>query len=110
VLAPVSCEDEASVQGLVELRATLAKLSRLRDTEPGLATLLTRWAPGRVLSAVIDAAVADLGLPPLVRVPTRAAVGQAGAQHIPLALSAPDGCVTLAYEQLAAELVPVSPR
>ena len=54
VLAPVSCEDEASVQGLVELRATLAKLGRLRGTEPQLSTLLTRWAPGRVLSGVIE--------------------------------------------------------
>jgi len=110
VLAPVSCEDEASVQGLVELRATLSNLGRLRDTEPRLVTLLTRWAPGRVLSGVIEAAIAGLGLPPLVRVPARAAVGQAGAQHVPLALAAPDSCVTIAYEQLAAELVAVSAR
>jgi len=99
VLAPVSCEDEASVQGLVELRATLAKLSRLCSTDPHLTTLLTRWAPGRVLSGVIDAAVAELGFPALARVPARAAVGQAGAQHIPLALAAPDSCVTIAYER-----------
>ena len=110
VLAPVSCEDEASVQGLVELRATLAKLGRLRSTEPQLSTVLTRWAPGRVLSAVIDAAVAELGLPALARVPARAAVGLAGAQHVPLALAAPDSCVTIAHERLAAELVPVSAR
>ena len=110
VLAPVSCEDEASVQGLVELRATLSNLGRLRDAEPRLVTLLTRWAPGRVLSGVIEAAIAGLGLPPLVRVPARAAVGQAGAQHVPLALAAPDSCVTIAYEQLAAELVAVSAR
>jgi chromosome partitioning protein len=110
VLAPVSSEDEASVQGLVELRATLSNLGRLRDVEPRLVTLLTRWAPGRVLSGVIEEAVAGLGLPALVRVPARAAVGQAGAQHVPLALAAPDSCVTIAYEQLAAELVAVSAR
>ncbi len=38
VLAPVSCEDEASVQGLAELRATLVKLSRQRATVPELVT------------------------------------------------------------------------
>jgi chromosome partitioning protein len=110
VLAPVSCEDEASVQGLVELRATLAKLSRLRNTEPQLTTLLTRWAPGRVLSGVIEAAIAELDLPALARVPARAAVGQAGARHIPLALAAPDSCVTIAYERLADQLQAVIAR
>jgi chromosome partitioning protein len=104
VLAPVSCEDEASVQGLVELRATLAKLGRLRSTEPQLITVLTRWAPGRVLSGVIEAAIAQLGLPAVARVPARASVGQAGAQHIPLALAAPDSPVTIAHERLADQL------
>jgi chromosome partitioning protein len=42
VVAPVSCEDEASVQGLVELRGTLSKLRRLRGDEPQLLTVLTR--------------------------------------------------------------------
>jgi chromosome partitioning protein len=104
VLAPVSCEDEASVQGLVELRGTLSKLGRLRDSEPELLTLLTRWAPMRVMSQVIEMALADLGLPAVAKVAARAAVGQAGAEHVPLAITAPDGCVALSYERLADDL------
>ncbi len=104
VLAPVSCEDEASVQGLVELRATLSKLGRLRGSEPELLTILTRWAPERVMSQVIEATLAELELPAVVRIPARAAVGQAGAERLPLALTAPDGCVALAYERLADRL------
>jgi chromosome partitioning protein len=101
VLAPVSCEDEASVQGLVELRGTLSKLRRLRDPEPELLTILTRWAPARVMSQVIEASLDGLGLPAVAKVPSRAAVGLAGAEHVPLAITAPDGCVALAYERLA---------
>jgi chromosome partitioning protein len=104
VLAPVSCEDEASVQGLVELRSTLSKLARLRDQEPELVTLLTRWVPSQVLSQVIEHALADLDLAPVVKVLARVAVGQAGAEHIPLAISAPDGRVAMAYEQLVSRL------
>jgi chromosome partitioning protein len=110
VLAPVSCEDEASVQGLVELRATLARLTRLTGFVPELLTVLTRWSPHRVLSRLIEATVADLGLPASARVPARAVVGQAGAHRVPLALGAPDGCVTLAYERLADELEAVIAR
>jgi chromosome partitioning protein len=104
VLALVSCEDEASVQGLVELRGTLAKLRRLRDSEPELLTILTRWAPARVMSQVIEASLDGLGLAVVAKVPSRAVVGQAGAEHVPLAITAPDGCVALAYERLAERL------
>jgi chromosome partitioning protein len=110
VIAPVSCEDEASVQGLVELRGTLSKLSRLRAGEPELITVLTRWAPARIMSQVIDASIAELGMPAAAKVPGRAAVGQAGAEHVPLALAAPDGCVALAYEHLADRLQAVVSR
>jgi chromosome partitioning protein len=104
ILAPVSCEDEASVQGLVELRSTVSRLDRLRDRAPELVTLLTRWVPTRVLSQVIEQALVDLELAPVVKVPARAAVGQAGAEHVPLTVSAPDGCVAMAYEQLVLRL------
>jgi len=56
------------------------------------------------MSQVIDASIADLGMPAAAKVPGRAAVGQAGAEHVPLAVGAPDGCVTLAYEHLADRL------
>ena len=101
VLAPVSCEDAASVQGLAELRATLTKLSRLCDRQPQLRALLTRFTPARVMSQLIDAAVTDLGVSVAGRVPARAAVAHAGAERVPLAHRAPDSCVTLAYERVA---------
>lgn len=101
VLAPVSCEDDASVQGLVELRGTLAKLRRLRDSDPNLLTILTRWAPARVMSQVIAASLDALGVPAIAKVPSRAVVAQAGAEHAPLTITSPDGCVALAYERLA---------
>jgi chromosome partitioning protein len=48
VLAPVSAEDEASVQGVVELRGTIRRLSeRLATPPPELMAVLTRWQPYR---------------------------------------------------------------
>ena len=110
VLAPVSCEDEASVQGLVELRATLSKLERLRGDAPALMVVLTRWAPGRVMSQSIDRALRELGLEASVRVPARAIVGQAGAEHVPVAVSMPDSAVAVAYARLAEQLAGVLAR
>jgi hypothetical protein len=92
------------VQGLVELRSTVSRLDRLRDRAPELVTLLTRWVPTRVLRQVIEQALVDLDLAAVVKVPARAAVGQAGAEHVPLTVSAPAGCVALAYEQLVSRL------
>ena len=57
-----------------------------------------------MLSQVVEQALADLDLSPVVKVPARAAVGQAGAEHVPLTISAPDGCVAMAYEQLVTRL------
>ncbi|MHB8660254.1 MAG: hypothetical protein ACYC91_20420 [Solirubrobacteraceae bacterium] len=86
------------------LRGTVSKLGRLRGRDPELLTVLTRWAPTRVLSQIVAQALVDLDLPAIARVPARAAVGQAGAEHIPLAISAPDGCVAMAFEQLVSRL------
>ena len=104
VLAPVSAEDEASVQGIVELRATIAKLEQLGSSTPPLLALLTRWAPQRIISEVIEEALIGLDLSPVARIPARTAVAQAAAAHVPLALSAPDGAVTLAYSRLIDQL------
>jgi chromosome partitioning protein len=110
VLAPVSAEDEAAVQGLAELRSTLVQLDRLIGAKRELAAILTRWAPRRVLGMAIADAVAELGVPILARVPARAAVGHAAAHRVPLAVTAPDGAVSLAYARLADRLVGVSAR
>jgi chromosome partitioning protein len=110
VMAPVSAEDEASVQGLAELRSTIVQLQRLRGDIPELGALITRWAAQRVMSIAIEQGVSTLGVPVLARVPARAAVGHAAARRSPLALSAPDGAVSLAYERLAERLSAVSAR
>jgi chromosome partitioning protein len=105
VVAPVSAEDSAAVQGIIELRATLTKLARLRGgTVPSLITVLTRWSPRRVMGLLVAKALVDIGAPAVAWVPSRAAVGVAGAAQVPLAVSAPDGDVTLAYQTLVAGL------
>jgi chromosome partitioning protein len=108
VLAPVSAEDEASVQGIVELRATIAKLERLGGARPRLLALLTRWQPQRIISELIDQALIELDLPPVPRIPARAAVAQAAAAHVPLAVSARDGAVTFAYDRLIDHMAEVA--
>ena len=110
VLAPVSAEDEASVQGLAELRSTLARLERIGGESPQLAVVLTRWSAQRVLSAAIEDAVNQLGVPILARVPARTLVGHAAAQRTPIGMIAPDSAVTLAYESLLDQLSAGSAR
>jgi chromosome partitioning protein len=110
VIAPVSAEDEASVQGVVELRSTLARLGRLGVETPSLGVVLTRWSPQRVLSVVIEDAVTALGLPILERVRARAVVGHAAVRRAPLGVIAADSVVTLAYERLVDQLCAVNAR
>jgi hypothetical protein len=88
------------VQGLAELLVTLSKLAPLRGSPPELVTLITRWQPQRIMAGLVDRALADLGLPPRARIPARAAVAQAGAERVPLAITAPESEVTLAYRDL----------
>jgi chromosome partitioning protein len=104
VIAPVSAEDEGSVQGLAELRATLAKLARLRGSPPELVCLITRWQPQRVMAGLVERALEGLELPAAARIPARAAVAQAGAERVPVVLGAPDGSVAFAYRRLLSEL------
>ena len=105
VLAPVNAEDVASVQGLVELRAVISELRRLRWTQPRLLALLTRWQPERAVGDLIEQALISLGSMPVARIPSRAAFGQSAAAQVPLALTVRDSSVTLAYQQLIDHLV-----
>ncbi len=100
IIAPVSAEDSASVQGIVELRATVGKLERLRGSRPPLVPILTRWQPGRIMGDLVADALHGLELAPAACIPARAAVAHAGASQAPLALTAPDSPVTLAYGRL----------
>jgi nitrogenase subunit NifH len=53
---------------------------------------------------VIDGALISLGLEPVTRVPDRTAVEQADVARTPIAISAPDSGVTLAYRELVEHL------
>jgi chromosome partitioning protein len=105
VVAPVAAGDEGAAQGLAELRGTLAKLTRTHPTvTPALEVLVTKVKPRRVMGELIDDALAGLALDPVARVPDRTAVEQADVSRTPIALTAPDSPVTLAYTRLAEHL------
>jgi hypothetical protein len=94
------------VHGILELRTTIARLTeRLAATAPELIVLLTRWQPQRISSRRIEDALIGSDLPPAVWVRSRsAAVARAASARVPLALSAPDSSVTLAYQRLVEQL------
>lgn len=97
VVAPIAAGDEGGAQGAAELRATIAKLGRLRPSLPVLAAIITKVKPHRAMGEVIDDAVSRLGLDVLARVPDRTAVEQADVTRTPIAISAPDSAVALSY-------------
>ena len=97
VVAPVAAGDEGAAQGVAELRATIAKLGRIRPSLPELAAVITKVKPYRVMGELIDDAVTRLGVEVLARVPDRTAVEQADVTRTPIAISAPDSAVALAY-------------
>lgn len=104
IVAPVAAGDEGAAQGVAELRATLAKLTRIRPTAPQLTVIVTKTKPRRVMGDVIDDALTTLGLQAVARIPDRTAVEQADVSRMPIAIAAPDSAVTLAYAALADHL------
>jgi chromosome partitioning protein len=106
VLAPVSAEDEASVHGILELRATIARLAeRLDRPAPALLAVLTRWQPLRVSSRRIEQLLIGSDLPPVARIRSRsAAVATAAAVRVPLAVNAPDSSAAIGYSELVEQL------
>jgi chromosome partitioning protein len=99
VLAPVSAEDEGAVQGILELRVTIAKLAkRLGGEAPELLALVTRWSPTRISSRTVEDQLTEAGLAPAARIRLRSAlIAEAAAARMPVASLAPDSCVALAY-------------
>jgi chromosome partitioning protein len=106
VLAPVSAEDEASLHGILELRVTIAKLAeRLGTPAPELIAILTRWHPHRISSRTIEDQLTAAGLAPEARIRLRSAgIAQAAAARVPVASSAPDSSVAVAYDRVAERL------
>jgi chromosome partitioning protein len=112
VIAPVSAEDEGAVHGILELKGTIGKLAeRLGVPAPRLFAVLTRWMPQRVSSQTVEHALIALDLAPAGRIRLRAAaVAHAANARVPLAASAPDGSVALAYQALIDRVEGVSAR
>jgi chromosome partitioning protein len=106
VVAPVSAEDEGALHGILDLQGTIAKLAeRLGVARPRLFAVLTRWVPQRISSQTVEDALIGLGLAPAGRIRLRAAaVAHAARARVPLAASAPDGSVALAYHALIERL------
>jgi MinD-like ATPase involved in chromosome partitioning or flagellar assembly len=67
-------------------------------------SLLTRWQPHRVLGEVVEGTLVELDLAPIGRIPARAIVGQAAADQLPVAISAPHSVVAIAYERALEQL------
>jgi chromosome partitioning protein len=114
VIAPVSAEDEGAAQGVVELRATLDKLKRLRSDDPELLVVLTkvattRWRP-RITAVAIEDAIQAQGFAIAGRIPNRAAVHNAAITREPLATTDPAGLVVSAYAELVATLAEMRER
>ncbi|MBV9804116.1 MAG: AAA family ATPase [Solirubrobacterales bacterium] len=114
VLAPVSVEDEGAAQGLVELRARLQELGRVRalaqmPEHPRLWVVANRTPTGllrRRADRSITEAVMGLGLQRCaVRIPARALVHQAAIERVPLAVGRPDSDVARAIEALGDEVL-----
>ena len=104
VVAPVAAGDEGAVQGVVELRATLDKLARIRAAAPRLTVIVTKARRRRVMGDVIDDALTGLGLDAVARIPGRTAVEQADVFRVPAVVAAPDSAVALAYGRLVDHL------
>lgn len=114
VLAPVSMEDEGAAQGLVELRARLQDLARVRSLAlmpeaPALWVIANRVPTGlsrRRAERSISAAVEGLEVrQSSVRIPARALVHQAAIQRVPVVVGRPDSDVARAIEVLGDELL-----
>ena len=111
VIAPVAADDEGAVQGVIELRATIAKLGPLRNgTLPELRAIITRWDRRLSMTATVEDTLAREDLPVHARIPTRVAVKHASLFRRSLRSTSPDSAPAIAYnalaEQLLAEVAP----
>lgn len=109
IIVPVAADDEGAVQGLAELRATVAKLGPLRGgrAAPELHVIMTRWDGRLRLTAVVEEAITKLGLPVLARIPARVVVKHASVFRHSLQAVAPDSGPAIAYHTLAKQLLHV---
>lgn len=105
VICPVNMQDEGAIQGVIELRATLAKLSARGEPRSLDALVRTRVDRRRQVYAALADGLHELGLDgALAEVPERAAFHRQAVEAHPVVLAAPDSIGALAYHRLAREL------
>jgi chromosome partitioning protein len=106
IVAPVAADDEGAVQGVAELRGTIAKLGPLRNgTTPDLWAIITRWDGRMRMTTVVEDSVTALGLEIHARIPARVAVKHASLFRRSLRSTAPDSGPAIAYNALAEQLL-----
>ncbi len=102
---PVNTQDEGALQGVVELRGTLAKLAGRGETRELDVLIETRVDRRRLVHRALEDAIAELELPPpIAEVAERADFQRAAVEGRPVTLSAPDSIGGLAYRRLAEDL------
>ena len=105
ILVPVRMEDEGALQGVIELRATLDKLSRRGVRREISGVLRTVVDHRRQVYAVLNDGLRDAELHALdVEIPSRAGFHRQGVVGAPLVVSEPDSVGACAYRALATEL------
>jgi len=105
ILVPVRMEDEGALQGVIELRATLDKLSRRGVKREISGIVRTVVDPRRQVYAVLNKGLRDAELDALeAEIPNRAGFHRQGVEGAPLVVSQPDSPGACAYRALATEL------
>jgi len=105
LVVPVNMQDEGALQGVVELRGTLAKLAARGEARELDARLQQRVDARRQVHHALAQGLHDLELPkPIAKVAERAAFQRAAIEGTPLVVSAPDSVGGLAYVRLAEAL------
>ncbi len=105
VLVPVRMEDEGALQGVIELRATLDKLSRRGVNRTISGILRTVVEARRQVYAALNQGLRDAELDALeTEIPARAGFHREGVEGAPLVVSQPDSPGACAYRALATEL------
>ena len=105
ILVPVRMEDEGALQGVIELRATLAKLSRRGVHREINGVLRTVVDHRRQVYAVLNDGLREAELHALeAEIPSRAGFHRQGVVGAPLVVSEPDSAGACAYRALATEL------
>ena len=105
ILVPVRMEDEGALQGVIELRATLDKLSRRGVKREISGILRTVVDPRRQVYAVLNKACGTpSSTPSRPRSPTAPAFTAKASRVRPLVVSQPDSPGACAYRALATEL------